>query len=108
MKVASISAIRRFGFAVTDLADICSLDPLGLVDGASVYGYALQNPGRFSDFRGEFAEDGYLAALAALVAADAVTPDPSDAAAIPKVALYCVAALFAIVASGLTARSVWS
>ena len=22
-------------------------DPLGLVDGASVYGYALQNPGRF-------------------------------------------------------------
>lgn len=24
-------------------------DPLGLVDGASVYGYALQNPARWSD-----------------------------------------------------------
>ena len=24
-------------------------DPLGLVDGASVYGYALQNPGRYID-----------------------------------------------------------
>ena len=29
-------------------------DPLGLVDGASVYGYALQNPVRWSDPRGEF------------------------------------------------------
>jgi len=29
-------------------------DPLGLVDGASVYGYALQNPGRYTDPRGEF------------------------------------------------------
>ena len=29
-------------------------DPLGLVDGASVYGYALQNPGRYVDPRGEF------------------------------------------------------
>ncbi len=28
-------------------------DPLGLVDGASVYGYALQNPGRYTDPRGE-------------------------------------------------------
>ena len=28
-------------------------DPLGLVDGASVYGYALQNPGRWTDRRGE-------------------------------------------------------
>jgi hypothetical protein len=28
-------------------------DPLGLVDGASVYGYALQNPGRWVDPRGE-------------------------------------------------------
>ena len=28
-------------------------DPLGLVDGASVYGYALQNPGRYTDQRGE-------------------------------------------------------
>ncbi|MEM8694134.1 MAG: RHS repeat-associated core domain-containing protein [Pseudomonadota bacterium] len=29
-------------------------DPLGLVDGASVYGYALQNPGRYVDPTGEF------------------------------------------------------
>jgi uncharacterized protein RhaS with RHS repeats len=29
-------------------------DPLGLVDGASVYGYSLQNPGRYVDPRGEF------------------------------------------------------
>lgn len=29
-------------------------DPLGLVDGASVYGYALQNPGRWTDPTGEF------------------------------------------------------
>lgn len=28
-------------------------DPLGLVDGASVYGYARQNPGRWTDPRGE-------------------------------------------------------
>jgi len=27
-------------------------DPLGLVDGASVYGYALQNPERYVDFDG--------------------------------------------------------
>jgi hypothetical protein len=32
-------------------------DPLGLVDGASVYGYALQNPGRYVDPRGEQAND---------------------------------------------------
>ena len=29
-------------------------DPLGLVDGPSVYGYALQNPGRYTDPTGEF------------------------------------------------------
>ena len=28
-------------------------DPLGLVDGPSVYGYALQNPGKYIDPRGE-------------------------------------------------------
>lgn len=27
-------------------------DPLGLVDGPSVYGYAMQNPGRYTDFNG--------------------------------------------------------
>lgn len=30
-------------------------DPLGLVDGASIFGYALQNPGRYVDPRGESA-----------------------------------------------------
>ena len=29
-------------------------DPLGLVDGGSVYGYARQNPGRYVDPTGEF------------------------------------------------------
>lgn len=33
-------------------------DPLGLVDGASVYGYALQNPGRYVDPRGENSKAG--------------------------------------------------
>ena len=28
-------------------------DPLGLVDGASVHGYALQNPGPYTDPTGE-------------------------------------------------------
>ena len=29
-------------------------DPLGLIDGPSIYGYALQNPGRYTDPTGEF------------------------------------------------------
>jgi len=33
-------------------------DPLGLVDGPSVYGYAGQNPGRYIDPRGEYKETG--------------------------------------------------
>ncbi|MDO6591948.1 hypothetical protein DS901_02640 [Loktanella sp. D2R18] len=33
-------------------------DPLGLVDGASVYGYALQNPGRYTDPTGKQSEPG--------------------------------------------------
>ena len=33
-------------------------DPLGLVDGASVYGYARQNPGRYVDPRGEESRTG--------------------------------------------------
>ena len=36
-------------------------DPLGLVDGASVYGYARQNPGRYVDPRGEFGIPGAVA-----------------------------------------------
>ena len=35
-------------------------DPLGLVDGASVYGYAGQNPGRWIDPRGEQGIEGLL------------------------------------------------
>jgi RHS repeat-associated protein len=35
-------------------------DPLGLVDGASVYGYVGQNPGRLTDPRGEFGVVGAL------------------------------------------------
>ncbi|MEI2808361.1 RHS repeat domain-containing protein [Albidovulum sp.] len=35
-------------------------DPLGLVDGASVYGYARQNPGRYVDPRGEQGLEGLL------------------------------------------------
>ena len=52
-------------------------DPLGLVDGASVYGYALQNPGRYTDPRGEDAAavtPGLLAMAAALCAADGPAP----------------------------------
>ena len=41
-------------------------DPLGLVDGPSVYGYALQNPGRYTDPTGEFIPLGAMAAGAAL------------------------------------------
>ena len=35
-------------------------DPLGLVDGASVYGYAGQNPGRYVDPTGEFFVPGAI------------------------------------------------
>jgi len=36
-------------------------DPLGLIDGPSVYGYVYQNPGRYVDPRGEFGVPGALA-----------------------------------------------
>ena len=36
-------------------------DPLGLVDGSSVYGYALQSPYRYTDPRGE--KGGYIGAI---------------------------------------------
>ncbi len=39
-------------------------DPLGLGDGASVYGYARQNPGRYVDPRGEFTMDDAAKSLA--------------------------------------------
>ena len=37
-------------------------DPLGLIDGASVYGYALQNPGRWTDPRGESVDPTHTSA----------------------------------------------
>ncbi len=40
-------------------------DPLGLVDGASVYGYGLQSPGRYADPRGEYVQALFAAAFLA-------------------------------------------
>ncbi len=42
-------------------------DPLGLVDGASVYGYAGQNPNRYIDQRGEFIGRAIVGAAANLI-----------------------------------------
>ncbi|KIT17217.1 hypothetical protein jaqu_09480 [Jannaschia aquimarina] len=42
-------------------------DPLGLVDGASVYGYALQSPMRWTDPTGEFAQAFVYAAVTGAV-----------------------------------------
>ena len=39
-------------------------DPLGLVDGASVYGYARQNPRRYVDPRGEATEGALVFCVA--------------------------------------------
>jgi RHS repeat-associated protein len=50
-------------------------DPLGLVDGASVYGYALQNPGRYVDPRGECAGPLAYACAAAVGAAVGAVAD---------------------------------
>ena len=66
-------------------------DPLGLVDGASVYGYVRQNPGRWVDPRGERLYD----VVAATAGADLVTPDRSDAIPL-KWAGYGAAALGAL------------
>ena len=51
-------------------------DPLGLVDGPSIYGYALQNPGRYTDFRGEDVADALKVApaIGALCAIDGPLP----------------------------------
>ncbi|MCH2131369.1 MAG: DUF6531 domain-containing protein [Pirellulaceae bacterium] len=55
-------------------------DPLGLIDGASVYGYALQNPGRYVDPRGmEAATIGGAAIIAGGAAMlDSPLPGPAD------------------------------
>ena len=56
-------------------------DPLGSVDGASVYGYALQNPARWSDPRGEqsTADASDAAILAAIAAGGAAVSEAYDA-----------------------------
>ncbi len=69
-------------------------DPFGLIDGPAIYGYALQNPGRYIDPRGEFLFPaipigiaiyrGFRAALAVIAAINAITgpsipsPEPTD------------------------------
>ena len=58
-------------------------DPLGLIDGASVYGYVKGNPGRWIDPRGEDA----TAVVGGWIAGDTAIPDPTDAAW-PKWAAY--------------------
>ncbi|MEM1389382.1 MAG: RHS repeat-associated core domain-containing protein [Pseudomonadota bacterium] len=73
-------------------------DPLGLVDGASVYGYALQNPGKFSDPSGENATEF----VGALIALDIATPEPTDAAAVPKAFIYGCAFTLALFVDGVT------
>lgn len=66
-------------------------DPLGLIDGPSVYGYALQNPGRYVDPRGEQAMSGALAVAATAVAADGPFPfgDVLGACVVGGTAAYC-------------------
>jgi hypothetical protein len=49
-------------------------DPLGLIDGSSVYGYAGQNPGRWTDPRGEQVALPYSPIGGSLGPAGAVAP----------------------------------
>ena len=51
-------------------------DPLGLVDGASVYGYVGQSPMRHVDPKGE----QLAGVVGGWIAGDAAIPDPTDAA----------------------------
>ena len=62
-------------------------DPLGLVDGASVYEYVKGNPGRWIDPRGLQTAS---IAVGGAIAGDVAIPDPSDALW-PKWAGYAVA-----------------
>ena len=55
-------------------------DPLGLVDGARVYGYARQNPGRWVDPRGEQSDPGHAAASEAAEEEGGMCVDPCAAA----------------------------
>ena len=75
-------------------------DPLGLVDGASVYGYARQDPGRWTDPRGESA----LGLVSGTAGADLLKPDKSDLN-LGKWAGYGCAAVFALVIDGVTSEA---
>ncbi|WP_373295423.1 RHS repeat domain-containing protein [Neogemmobacter tilapiae] len=65
-------------------------DPLGLVDGASVYGYARGNPGRYSDPRGEQVE-GAVATGIGLAILDGPLPlsDIAGICVIGAAVAYC-------------------
>jgi len=78
-------------------------DPLGLVDGPSVYGYAKQSPGRWIDPEGR---EGALATLGGVLVLDAVTPEPTDLALPIKALGYCAAAAGAILIDLATASEV--
>ena len=69
-------------------------DPLGLVDGASVYGYARQNPGRWVDPRGESA----LGLVSGTAGADLLKPDKSDLV-IPPFLTGCIRRIHAAIFS---------
>jgi len=65
-------------------------DPLGLVDGASVYGYALQSPGRFVDPRGEqtaISPSGFWARVTSIAGGAAAIDGPVP---VGDVAAFCI------------------
>jgi len=75
-------------------------DPLGLVDGASVYGYARQSPGRWVDPRGE---DAY-AVVSGIAGGDLLKPDKSDLKPV-KWAAYGCAAVLALAIDAVTSEA---
>lgn len=68
-------------------------DPLGLIDGASVYGYVKENPGRWIDPRGEDAIEGAIAAGIATSVADGPLPfgEAVGLCLVGAAVLYCAA-----------------
>jgi RHS repeat-associated protein len=93
------------------LARWTSCDPAGLVDSTNMFEYVRGNPLRYRDPTGMapagaatgLATRGFQA-LRAIAAADAVSPDPTDVAAEPKVAIYAIAAV--VLGLGMLAESV--
>jgi RHS repeat-associated protein len=74
-------------------------DPLGLVDGPSVYGYVKQSPVRYVDPDGRDA----LEAVGAVALADLLILEPTDIALPAKLLGYCVATVGAIFIDLVTA-----